>query len=169
MPTSSPGDAPTPKEDLPPSIRLAGQGSDSALGIGSTLGISVRSNGLGDLTNLRPNGPVEDPYASPKPADAKPAALPDATSPAAQPAMKSATIEFIPGERTIFFDDFSDMGADEVPAHWAAHDGKFEVRTREGIPPEMYAAENAALTSPPLIVPANFTFELEWAGGGVME
>jgi outer membrane protein OmpA-like peptidoglycan-associated protein len=83
--------------------------------------------------------------------------------------MKSAAVEFIPGERTIFFDDFSDMGADEVPVHWAAHDGKFEVRLKEGIPPEMYAADNASLTSPALTVPASFTFELEWVGGGVME
>jgi OOP family OmpA-OmpF porin len=168
MPTTSPGDVPN-KEDLPPSIRVAGQGTDSALGIGSKLGLSVKSNGLGDLTSLRPNGPLEDPYALPKPADAKPSALPDPTSPAAQPVMKSTAVEFIPGERTIFFDDFSDIGADEVPSHWAAHDGKFEVRTREGVPPEMYAADNASLTSPPLTVPANFTFELNWAGGGVME
>jgi outer membrane protein OmpA-like peptidoglycan-associated protein len=168
MPTTSPGDTPN-KEDYPPSIRVAGQGSDSALGIGSTLGLSLKSNGLGDLTSLRPNGPVEDPYALPKPADEKPSALPDPTSPSAQPAMKSTAVEFIPGERTIFFDDFSEMGVDGVPVHWAAHDGKFEVRTRDSVPPEMYVADNASLTSAPLTVPANFTFELNWAGGGVME
>ena len=167
MPTSSPGDA-QKSEDLPPSIRVVGEGSDSALGIGSTFGLSVKSNGLGDLTSLRPNGPVEDPYALPNPSDTKPAvAIP--TSPAGQPEMKSAAIEFIPGERTIFFDDFGDIGADEISPHWPAHEGKLELRTREGIPPEMYAADNVTLTSPTLAVPANFTFELDWTGGGEME
>jgi len=168
MPTSTAGDVPN-KEDLPPSIRVAGQGSESVLGIGSTLAFSVRSHGLGDLTSLRPNGPEEDPYALPNPGDPKPSALPDPTSVTAQPGMKSVSSDFVPGERMIFFDDFSDATVDKVTPHWPAHDGNIELRLKDGVPPEMFAADNASLTSPSLIVPANFTFELEWAGGGVME
>ncbi len=168
MPTSSPGD-PQSNDDFPPSIRVAGEGSDSSLAIGSMMVLSVRSNGLGDLTSLRPNGPVEDPYALPNPAEARPSPLAAPTSLAGQPAMKLATIEFIPGERTIFFDDFSNVGADGVPARWPIHDGRLELRTRDGVPVEEYAAENVSLTSPEMIVPANFTFELEWTGSGVME
>jgi outer membrane protein OmpA-like peptidoglycan-associated protein len=168
MPTSTAGDPQSPG-DLPPSIQVAGEGDDSSLAIGSTFALSVRSNGLGDLTSLRPNGPVEDPYALPNPAEARPATHAGPTSAAGQPVMKSTTIEFVPGERTIFFDDFSNIGADEIPPHWAAHDGKLELRTRDGIPAELYAAENVSLTSPAMIVPANFTFELEWTGSGAME
>jgi len=37
-PSGSPGDT-QKSEDYPPSIRVAGEGSDSSLGIGSTLGL----------------------------------------------------------------------------------------------------------------------------------
>jgi OmpA-OmpF porin, OOP family len=168
VPTSSPGDAPK-KEDLPPSIRVAGEGSDSTLAIGSTLAISARSHGLGDLTSLKPNGPETDPYLLPDLSEPKPAGPASPTSAAAQPEMKSAAVEFIPGERTIFFDDFSEIGAEGIPSRWPAHEGKLDLRTREGVPPELYATENVTLTSPPMNVPANFTFELEWNGGGIME
>ena len=168
MPASTAGDHPD-KEDLPPIIRVVGEGSDSTLAIGSTLAISARSNGLGDLTSLKPNGPEVDPYALPDLAPAKPVAAPVATSAAAQPEMKSAAIEFIPGERTIFFDDFSDTGADAIPPHWPVREGKLELRLKEGMPPEIYAPDNVSLTSPSLVVPANFTFEAEFIGGGVME
>jgi OOP family OmpA-OmpF porin len=168
MPTSSAGD-PQSSDAPPPSIRVVGEGTDSTLAIGSTFALTVRSNGLGDLTSLRPNGPEVDPYASPNLLDAKPAAV-TATSAAAQPEMKSATVDFIPGARTIFFDDFSDVGADDIPSHWPSHEGKLDLRTpKDGAPPERYATENVALTSPSMAVPANFTFELEWTGGGAME
>ena len=45
-----------------------------------------------------------------------------------QPELKSAKIEFIPGERTIFYDDFSDMAADEPPPHWKVREGKVELK-----------------------------------------
>lgn len=168
MPASTAGDHPD-KEDLPPLIRLVGEGADSTLAIGSTLSISARSNGLGDLTSLKPNGPEVDPYALPDISETKPASAATPTSAAAQPEMKSAPIEFIPGERTIFFDDFSDTGADAIPPHWPVREGKLELRLKEGASPEIYAPDNVSLTSPEFVVPANFTFEAEWIGGGVME
>jgi OOP family OmpA-OmpF porin len=168
MPSDSPGTVSHDKDDYPPSIRVVGEGTDSTLAIGSTLGISARSDGMGDLTGLKPNGVEVDPYALPSFSDAKPAAMAP-TSAAGQPEMKSAAIDFIPGERTIFFDDFTDVGADEIPPHWPVHDGKIEMRVKEGAPPEMYAPDNVALTSPPMIVPANFTFQSDWTGAGEME
>jgi OOP family OmpA-OmpF porin len=169
MPASTAGDHPD-KDDLPPIIRVVGEGSDSTLAIGSTLAISARSNGLGDLTSLKPNGaPEPDPYALPNLSETKPASVATPTSAAAQPEMKSAAIEFIPGERTIFFDDFSDTSADAIPPHWPVREGKLELRLKEGVPPEIYAPDNVSLTSPEFVVPANFTFEAEWAGGGIME
>jgi len=168
MPSDSPGTVSRDKDDYPPSIRVVGEGADSTLAIGSTLGISARSNGLGDLTGLKPNGPEVDPYALPNFSEAKPAAMAP-TRAAGQPEMKSTAIDFIPGERTIFFDDFTDVGADEIPPHWPVHDGKIEMRPKEGARPEMYAPDNVALISPPMTVPANFTFQSEWTGGGEME
>jgi OmpA-OmpF porin, OOP family len=168
MPASTAGDHPE-SEDLPPIIRVVGEGSESTLAIGSTLGISARSNGIGDLPSLKPNTPEVDPYALPDISPTKPTAAPTPTSAAAQPEMKSTAIGFIPGERTIFFDDFSDVGADGIPPHWPVREGKLELRLKEGAPPEIYAPDNVSLTSPEFVVPANFTFESEFAGGGVME
>lgn len=168
MPSDTAGTASHDKDEYPPSIRIVGEGTDSTLAIGSTLGISARSDGMGDLSGLKPNGQEVDPYALPSFSDAKPAAM-AATSAGGQPEMKSAAIDFIPGERTIFFDDFTDVGADDVPPHWPVHDGKIEMRPVEGARPEMYAPDSVALTSPPMIVPANFTFQSEWIGAGEME
>jgi OOP family OmpA-OmpF porin len=168
-PASTAGDHPD-KEDLPPLIRLVGEGSDSTLAIGSTLSISARSNGLGDLTSLKPNGaPEPDPYALPNLSETKAASAATPTSAAAQPEMKSAAVDFIPGERTIFFDDFSDIGADGIPPHWPVREGKLDLRLKEGAAPEIYAPDNVSLTSSEFVAPANFTFESEWTGGGVME
>lgn len=90
-----------------------------------------------------------------------------AAAPAAdQPQMKSTTIEFVPGEKTIFFDDFSDMEDDAPPPHWKVREGKVELRTGGGTQ-ELYAAEGVTLSTK-IAVPSNFTFELQFVGSGEM-
>jgi OmpA-OmpF porin, OOP family len=84
---------------------------------------------------------------------------------AAQPELKSSKIEFVPGERTIFFDDFSDMVPDEPPPHWKVRDGKVDLKMA-GAVRELYNDGGVQLTSPKITVPSNFTFELVWTGGG---
>ena len=84
---------------------------------------------------------------------------------AAQPELKSAKIEFVPGERAIFFDDFSDMVPDEPPPHWKVRNGKVELKMG-GTVRELYNDGGVQLTSPKIAVPTNFTFELVWTGGG---
>jgi hypothetical protein len=85
-----------------------------------------------------------------------------------QPQMKSAAIEFVPGEKTIFFDDFSDMEAETPPPHWKVRDGKVELRTggarRSFMPPKpsLFPFRKS-------ILPSNFTFELQFVGSGEME
>jgi outer membrane protein OmpA-like peptidoglycan-associated protein len=91
--------------------------------------------------------------------------LPAFAQDAAQPELKSTKIEFVPGERTIFFDDFSDMATDEPPPHWKVRDGKVELKTG-GAVRELYNEGGVQLTSPKLTVPSNFTFQLVWTGGG---
>lgn len=84
---------------------------------------------------------------------------------APQPELKSAKIEFVPGERTILFDDFSDMVPDEPPPHWKVREGKVELKMGGGVR-ELYNEGGVQLTSPKIAVPSNFTFELVWTGGG---
>jgi OmpA-OmpF porin, OOP family len=83
-------------------------------------------------------------------------------SPAAaqQPQFTSLRAEFVPGERTIFYDDFSDMTAGAAPSHF---------RTR-GAAPELGAAgalrqltftRSGSLFPNLTALPRNFTYEAE--------
>src|ERR1044071_7376387 len=82
-----------------------------------------------------------------------------------QPNFKTAKIEFVPGERMIFFDDFSDMAEDEPPPHWKVRGGKVEL-WKDGALRELRPGADVEMTSPKSAVPKNFTFELVWTGGG---
>ena len=90
-----------------------------------------------------------------------------AQSGAEQPELKSAKIEFIPGEKTIFYDDFTDMAKDEPPPHWKVREGTVELKVGGDLR-ELYNEGGVRLTSPQIAVPENFTFELRWTGGGEM-
>lgn len=85
----------------------------------------------------------------------------------AQPELKSAKIEFAPGERTVLFDDFSDMLPDEPPPHWKVREGTVALRTGGGVH-ELYAENSVNLTSGKFVMPADFTVEIDWTGGGEM-
>jgi len=85
----------------------------------------------------------------------------------AQPDLKTTKIEFIPGEKTIFFEDFSDMAPDEPPPHWKVRDGTVDLRIGGNVR-ELYAEKDVHLTSPSFVIPTNFTFQLQWTGEGQM-
>jgi outer membrane protein OmpA-like peptidoglycan-associated protein len=168
----------TPSAPPIPSIRIVSQGPGIELAAGATLGLSIRSNGRQDLGSLAPNSSSSASAAAPpsSPASAAPsAAASGSTAPAAtpnggsgQPELKAVRIDFIPGERTIFLDDFSDMDPDEPPPHWKVRNGKVELRTGGDIR-ELHSEDNgnaASLSSPKFAVPQNFTFELAWTGTG---
>ena len=160
----------TPSAPPIPNIRIVSQGPGIELAAGATLGLSIRSTGEQDLSSLAPNSAApssESASDAPPAAEASPAtatAAPDGSA-GGQPELKSVRIDFVPGERTIFFDDFSDMEADEPPPHWKVRDGKVELRTGGNVR-ELHAEEGVFLTSPQFTVPQNFTFELVWTGGG---
>ena len=171
----------------PPTIQLSAPGQSFQLAAGATIGLSVDSNDSTDLSSLTPNAPGSaGPVASAAPVESVAAPAPNSTiessappqqsegappsaapAPGGQPELKATKIEFIPGERTVFFDDFSDMVEDEPPPHWKVRDGTVELRTGGGIR-ELYADKDVQLTSPSFVIPVNFTFELVWTGGGEM-
>ncbi|HEX3743560.1 MAG TPA: OmpA family protein [Bryobacteraceae bacterium] len=163
-----------------PAIRVVCQGPGIELAMGATMGLSVSSTGQQSLDSLEPNaaasalaGEASAPSAAassePAPAatsasQSAPAAGGDSAG-AAQPELKSVKIDFVPGERTIFFDDFSDMAPDEPPPHWKVRNGPPELRMGGNIR-ELYSKDTVQLTSPAFEVPQNFTFELVWTGNG---
>lgn len=164
----------------PPSTQLSAPGSGFHLAGGATFGFSVQSKGNTDLASLAPNAPAGVPAASsaPNPAvepSSSTAPAPSATAPqsasdnagGAQPDLKSTPIDFVPGERTIFFDDFSDMDADEPPPHWKVRGGTVELRTGGNVR-ELYTPSDVNLKSPQMVIPSNFTFQVIWTGIGQM-
>jgi outer membrane protein OmpA-like peptidoglycan-associated protein len=172
----------TPSAPPLPNIRIVSQGPGIELRVGATMGLSIRSTGQQSLSSLTPNAPNAAPASAAAPAGSMaPGAAPAPSGSAAgsasaagssgasgQPELKSAKIEFIPGERTIFMDDFSDMEADEPPPHWKVRNGKVDLRIGGDVR-ELYSGDTGdavRLTSPKFTVPQNFTFELAWTGQG---
>jgi OOP family OmpA-OmpF porin len=81
--------------------------------------------------------------------------------------MKTTPIEFVAGEKTIFFDDFSDMDPNEPPPHWKVRGGTVNLSRGGGVSQLDIAADaGVTLTSGAIAVPANFTFQMIWSGGG---
>src|SRR5579859_4292261 len=81
-----------------------------------------------------------------------------------QPEFQTLKIDFVPGEKTVFFDDFSDMAQDEPPPHWRVREGTVDLRVAGNLR-ELYAKDHVTLNTA-VNLPANFTFELDWTGTG---
>jgi outer membrane protein OmpA-like peptidoglycan-associated protein len=98
-------------------------------------------------------------------AGATPAAPAGASAGGSEPQFKSINIDFVPGERTIFYDDFSDMAQDQPPPHWRLRGGTVNLLIAGDVR-ELHADDTVTLDSPNFQLPPNFTFELEWTGTG---
>ena len=81
-----------------------------------------------------------------------------------QPDLHAVKIDFVPGEKTVFYDDFSDMAEDEPPPHWKLRDGKVELRTGSGIRQlTTVCPTKLSLSSESFAFPKDFTVEIEGA------
>ncbi len=80
---------------------------------------------------------------------------------AAQPDLTAVKADFVPGDKIIFYDDFSDMAGDEPPPHWKVRGGAVELRVGAGVRQLTVMSERARLV--PMIkgLPKNFTLETE--------
>ncbi|WP_321471954.1 OmpA family protein [uncultured Paludibaculum sp.] len=106
--------------------------------------------------------------AAPAPSPAPPSGPPQSTASGLtpQPEFKSLTPAFVPGEKTLFYDDFTDMSPGDAPPH-------FKVR---GAAPDLQAAgavrqllvTSAGSLFPNLkALPKNFTYEADLKFDGV--
>ncbi len=92
-----------------------------------------------------------------------PAAQAASSAPAAseQPDLTAVKADFIPGEKTIFYDDFTDMVGDEPPPHWKVRGGSVELKVGSGIRQLTSTAERVRLSPMLKGLPKNFTIETE--------
>jgi outer membrane protein OmpA-like peptidoglycan-associated protein len=80
-----------------------------------------------------------------------------------QPELTTLKSTFIAGEKTIFYDDFSDMGPDDAPPHFKVRGAAPELRAA-GNTRQLTVVQSRTVLSPNLTaLPANFTFEAELA------
>ena len=79
---------------------------------------------------------------------------------AAQPEMTTLKATFIPGDKTIFFDDFSDMSADDAPPHFKVRGAAPELRAAGKIK-QLTVTARGSLFPNLTALPKNFTMEAE--------
>ena len=77
-----------------------------------------------------------------------------------QPEFKTLKADFVPGEKTIFFDDFTDMGPGDPPPHFKVRGAAPELREAAGVR-ELAAVANGTLIPNLTALPKNFTLESE--------
>lgn len=142
-----------------PSIRLA-QGSKVTLLAKSRSGLALTSLSANPAA-AGTSTPVATAAATPQ--STAPAATTQTTAPAAQagsqPNLTAVKADFIPGDKVLLYDDFTDMAGDEPPPHWKVRGGTAELRTGEGIRQLTMTAQRMTLTPNLTGLPKNFTME----------
>ena len=78
-----------------------------------------------------------------------------------QPNLTAVKADFVPGDKLIFYDDFSDMAGDEPPPHWKVRGGTAELFVGEGVR-QLTLATHGMYVSPNIKqLPTNFTMEVD--------
>jgi OOP family OmpA-OmpF porin len=83
-----------------------------------------------------------------------------ATPAAAQPEMTTLKSTFVPGEKTVFYDDFTDMTAGDAPPHFKIRGSAPELRAAGAIR-QLSVTGRATLTPNLTALPKNFTYEAD--------
>jgi outer membrane protein OmpA-like peptidoglycan-associated protein len=164
-------------------IEIAADSPDIRFDPGSviTLGAKSRSGpALSSLTGAPAAPAAPAPAYQPAPAYAANAgggvpAAPAATVPAAnqaagpaggaQPDFTALKDDFIPGEKVILYDDFTDMAPDEAPPHWKVR-GPAVTLLASGALRQLNVGHRTILTPSIKSYPKNFTLEQDMVWGG---
>ena len=78
-----------------------------------------------------------------------------------QPNFTAIKAEFVPGEKTIFFDDFSDMSGDDAPPHWKIRGATPELRVAGNTRELALIGDRFDIYPNITGLPKNFTMEME--------
>ncbi len=81
------------------------------------------------------------------------------TTPGGEPNLVAAKIDFIPGENTVFYDDFSDMPPGEPPPHWQVRDGHVDLLMGGGVR-ALSIGSGVNLKTGALKIPSDFTMQI---------
>lgn len=167
-------------------IEITADSPEIRFGPGSIITLSARSHNGPALSSLMgtpaPSAPVYQPATSvpvyqPAPSNAAtpntsagvaaaPAATAQAANPAAgdQPDFTALKDDFIPGEKIILYDDFTDMAPDEAPPHWKVR-GNAVTLLASGALRQLNIGDRTTLTPSIKSYPKNFTLEQDMVCG----
>jgi len=134
-------------------------GSGFSVGDHVSFTTSVAPSGGGMASRPAP-AQVRSGYAQPSPAQPSAVASEDAQASSGQPDLKAIQVDFVPGEKVFFFDDFSDMAGDEPPAHWKVRGGTAELRVAGNLR-ELAIHHDSTLTPNLTSMPRNFTLDYQ--------
>ena len=90
----------------------------------------------------------------------EPAAPPQEAGATAQPEMTTLKSTFIPGDKTLFFDDFTDMTADDAPPHFKVRGSAPALRAAGNIR-QLTITQRGSIFPNLTTLPKNFTYEAE--------
>lgn len=87
--------------------------------------------------------------------------VPAAAQATAQPQFTSVTVDFVPGEKTLFFDDFTDMAPGEPPKHFKVRGAAVDLQEAGAL--RQLAVKGRTSLTPTLAapLPKNFTYQAE--------
>jgi outer membrane protein OmpA-like peptidoglycan-associated protein len=146
---------------------------------GSVITLSAKSRGGPALSSLTGAPAAPAPASQPAPSYAADAgasvpAAPAAAAPAANPVAGQAAgsqpdftalkDDFIPGEKVILYDDFTDMAPDEAPPHWKVR-GPAVTLLASGALRQLNVGSRTTLTPSIKNYPKNFTLEQDMIWG----
>jgi OOP family OmpA-OmpF porin len=154
-------------------IQVAAEGPSVRFDAGSRVWLSAKSRSGPALASLSPNPPsaeappaaAEAPAEQPAPAQEVQAAPAQQEAPApaeapaaAQPNFKALKDDFIPGEKVLLYDDFTDMAADEAPPHWKVRGASLSLE-EAGDMRQISVVQKSTLQPMITQFPKNFTLE----------
>ncbi|MEN6607068.1 MAG: OmpA family protein [Bryobacteraceae bacterium] len=161
-------------------IDLASDGPNIRLAPGSKITLLAKSRSGPELTSFSANqgagAPTGSAAAAPvvtSPSPASSAGTGTTSQPAAsaadtgnQPNLTAVKSDFVPGDKAIFYDDYTDMAGDEPPPHWKVRGGTAELRVGGGVRQMTMTASRMTLSPNLTALPKNFTMEADVAYKG---
>ena len=153
-------------------VQIAADAPNIRFDPGSRLVVEATARDGSSLAALSPTRPVAAPTPVTTAAAAPGAPAPPApqapAAPAATPQPEFTTLKstFIPGEKTIFYDDFTDMGPGDAPPHLKVRGAAPELRASGNIR-QLSVTQRGSIFPNITSLPKNFTYEAELKVDGV--
>jgi OOP family OmpA-OmpF porin len=126
----------------------------ATLGANQPARAEVSSRSTASATPVAASSPSQ-PAAQAQIADAQ---APASSAGSQQPELTTLKSTFIPGEKTIFYDDFTDMGPDDAPPHFKIRGAAPELRASGNVR-QLTVLQRGSIFPNVTSLPKNFTFE----------